>query len=90
MEVDAGYPRPIGKDWLVCTDMQSDSPVAEANATDTRLHSQHPADHAENGFEVCSCTSDSASPPGARRPLLSLSLAATLWTLCLARSSAPL
>ena len=90
MEVEAGYPRPIGKDWLVCTDMQSDSPAGETNATDTRLHSRHPADHAENGFEVCSCTSDSASPLGARP---SLSSATCLWwaaTLCLALSSAPL
>lgn len=67
MEVEAGYPRSIGKDWLVCTEMQSDSPATEANNTaNTRLHGQHHADHAENGYEVCSCTSNSASPLGAQ------------------------
>ncbi|KAJ7988456.1 hypothetical protein DPEC_G00323730 [Dallia pectoralis] len=66
MEVDAGYPRPIGKDWLLCSEMQSDSPATDANHTgDTRLHGRHHADHAKDG-EVCSCTSDSASPLGAR------------------------
>ncbi|KAG7480640.1 hypothetical protein MATL_G00058430 [Megalops atlanticus] len=48
MEVEAGYPRPIGKDWLLCTDMQSDSPALEANGTETRSHGQRHASHAEN------------------------------------------
>ena len=50
MEVEAGYPRPIGKDWLVCTDMQSDSPAGETNPPDTRPPSRHPAAPAEHGY----------------------------------------
>lgn len=89
MEVEAGYPRPIGKDWLVCTEMQSDSPEMQNNSN-TRLHGQHQADHAENGYEVCSCTSDSASPLGTRLTLSPAWVLAPLWTLTLALSSAPL
>lgn len=89
MEVEAGYPRPIGKDWLVCTEMQSDSPEMQNNSN-TRLHGQHHADHAENGYEVCSCTSDSASPLGTRLTLSRAWVLAPLWTLALALSSAPL
>ncbi|RXN32393.1 matrix metallo ase-17-like protein [Labeo rohita] len=55
MEVEAGYPRPIGKDWLVCTEMQSDSPEMQNNSN-TRLHGQHHADHAENGYEDAKCS----------------------------------
>ncbi|KAJ8379906.1 hypothetical protein SKAU_G00006840 [Synaphobranchus kaupii] len=53
-----GYPRPIGQDWLLCADMQSDSPALEANGTETRSHSQRHASHVENNYVVCSCTSD--------------------------------
>ncbi|CAB1425405.1 unnamed protein product [Pleuronectes platessa] len=68
MEVEAGYPRLIAKDWLLCTEMQSDSPDAEPKSTETRVNVHRQPDHAENGYEVCSCTSDSASPLG-RPPL---------------------
>ncbi|XP_016085061.1 matrix metalloproteinase-17-like [Sinocyclocheilus grahami] len=89
MEVEAGYPRPIGKDWLMCTEMQSDSPEMQNNSN-TRLHGQHHADHAENGYEVCSCTSDSASPLGMRLTFSPAWVLAPLWTLTLVLSSAPL
>ncbi|KAK1788415.1 hypothetical protein P4O66_016847 [Electrophorus voltai] len=81
MEVEAGYPRPIGKDWLVCTDMQSDSPEMRNNSTGTRLPGQHHASHAENGFEVCSCSSDSGSPATPRLQLSAAWMLAPLWTL---------
>ncbi|XP_062410409.1 matrix metalloproteinase-17 [Sardina pilchardus] len=89
MEVEAGYPRSIAKDWLVCTEMQSDSPATESNRSDTRLRGPHHADHAENGFEVCSCTSDHAAPGGAQLSLSPLWLLAPLWTLWTALSAAP-
>ncbi|KAI4816340.1 hypothetical protein KUCAC02_008667 [Chaenocephalus aceratus] len=82
MEAEAGYPRSIAKDWLLCTEMQADSPD-----TETRLNVQHQPDHAENGFEVCSCTSDSASPLGARPSPFPLWLLPPLWTLSLALRS---
>ncbi|XP_010769335.1 matrix metalloproteinase-17 [Notothenia coriiceps] len=82
MEAEAGYPRSIAKDWLLCTEMQADSPD-----TETRLNVQHQPDHAENGFEVCSCTSDSASPLGTRPSPSPLWLLPPLWTLSLALRS---
>ncbi|XP_015221451.1 matrix metalloproteinase-17 isoform X1 [Lepisosteus oculatus] len=63
MEVEVGYPRSIGKDWLACREMQSDSPAADGNGTETRSQGQHHVSHAENGYEVCSCTS-AATPRG--------------------------
>lgn len=77
MEVESGYPRPIAQDWLLCADMQSDSPDGEAEST-----ASGGGDHAESGYEVCSCTSDGASdlPPTAW-------LLAPLWTLRLAIQS---
>ncbi|KAK5878743.1 hypothetical protein CesoFtcFv8_024124 [Champsocephalus esox] len=82
MEAEAGYPRSIAKDWLLCTEMQADSPD-----TETRLNVQHQPDHAENGFEVCSCTSDSASPLGVHPSPSPLWLLPSLWTLSLALRS---
>ncbi|XP_061783204.1 matrix metalloproteinase-17-like [Nerophis lumbriciformis] len=91
MEVEAGYPRLIAKDWLLCTEMQSDSPGTEPKSTETRVNVHHRPDHAENGYEVCSCTSDTASPLGARPSLSSpLWLLPPLWTLSLALRSQPL
>ncbi|XP_027031972.2 matrix metalloproteinase-17 [Tachysurus fulvidraco] len=69
MEVEAGYPRPIGTDWLVCKDMQSDTPEMRNNETGSQLTGKHHTDHAENGYEVCSCTSDSGSSAGPRLQL---------------------
>ncbi|KAG7264797.1 hypothetical protein CRUP_038339 [Coryphaenoides rupestris] len=61
-----GFPRLIAKDWLLCTEMQADAPDAEAKA---RGRGQRLHDHAENGYEVCSCTSDTASPLAPRSSL---------------------
>uniref|UniRef100_A0A3Q2YM70 Matrix metallopeptidase 17 n=1 Tax=Hippocampus comes TaxID=109280 RepID=A0A3Q2YM70_HIPCM len=84
MEVEADYPRLIAKDWLLCTDMQSDSPGAEAKSTESRVNVHPRPDHAENGYEVCSCTSDGASSFGARPSPSPLWLLPPLWTLSLA------
>ncbi|XP_061590333.1 matrix metalloproteinase-17-like isoform X2 [Cololabis saira] len=83
MEVEAGYPRLTAKDWLFCTEMQSDSPGAETKSTETRVNVHPHPDHAENGYEVCSCTSDGASPLGTLPFPSSIRLLPTLWTLLL-------
>ncbi|CAL8281080.1 matrix metalloproteinase-17 [Gadus morhua] len=92
MEVEAGFPRLIAKDWLLCTEMQSDSPNADGKgAADGGGGVRQLPDHAENGYEVCSCTSDMASPPGVRSsPSLTLWLLPPLWTLLLALGAPPL
>uniref|UniRef100_A0AAV2IZ40 Uncharacterized protein n=1 Tax=Knipowitschia caucasica TaxID=637954 RepID=A0AAV2IZ40_KNICA len=82
MEAEAGFPRLIAKDWLLCTEMQSDSPEPEPKSPESRGNVHGHPDHAENGYEVCSCTSDSASPLRLHTqasPLWLLGLA--LWTL---------
>ena len=89
MEVEVGFPRLIAKDWLLCTEMQSDSPNADGKGAED--DGRHLPDHAENGYEVCSCTSDTASPPGVRcSPSTPLWLLPPLWTLLLALDSTPL
>lgn len=87
MEAEAEYPRLIAKDWLLCTEMQSDSPDTEPKSTETRGNVHHRPDHAENGYEVCSCTSDTASPLGARPSPSPMWLLPPLWTLSLALRS---
>lgn len=84
MEVEAGYPRLIATDWLLCTEMQSDSPDTQPKSTETRVNVQNHPDHAENGYEVCSCTSDTASPLGVRPSPSLVWLLPPLWTLSLA------
>ncbi|PWA26563.1 hypothetical protein CCH79_00000757 [Gambusia affinis] len=83
MEAEAGYPRLIAKDWLLCTEMQSDSPDTEAKSTETRVNVHRHPDHAENGYEVCSCTSDTASPLGVHLPPSPVWLLLPFWTLLL-------
>uniref|UniRef100_A0A3Q3FC87 Uncharacterized protein n=1 Tax=Labrus bergylta TaxID=56723 RepID=A0A3Q3FC87_9LABR len=83
MEVEAGFPRLIAKDWLLCTEMQSDSPDTEPKSTETRGNAHQHPDHAENGYEVCSCTSDTASPLGARPSPLPVAAATSLDALLL-------
>lgn len=80
MEAEPGFPRLTSKDWLLCSQMQSDPNDSDAAATtgDTR----HQPDHAHDGYEVCSCTSDSAPPPG-RGPPAVMWLLVSLWTLWL-------
>uniref|UniRef100_A0A3Q2PB71 Matrix metallopeptidase 17 n=1 Tax=Fundulus heteroclitus TaxID=8078 RepID=A0A3Q2PB71_FUNHE len=81
MEAEAGYPRLIAKDWLLCTEMQSDSPDTEAKSTETRVNVHRHPDHAENGYEVCSCTSDTASPLAVSLSPSPVWLLPPLWTL---------
>lgn len=84
LEAQPGYPQSVARDWLVCSDMQSDSPAA-AGSSRTGARSkpgQHDHSRSENGYEVCSCTSGS---PGLRLPAR-LALA-SVWTAlaCAAR-----
>ncbi|KAK7896234.1 hypothetical protein WMY93_021559 [Mugilogobius chulae] len=85
MEAEAAFPRLIAKDWLLCTEMQADSPDSpEPKSPESRGH----PDHAQNGYEVCSCTSDGASPVGRRAQATPLCLLLLLlWTLCRALAS---
>ncbi|KAJ3605671.1 hypothetical protein NHX12_027716 [Muraenolepis orangiensis] len=85
MGVEPGFPRLTAKDWLLCTEMQSDSPDGEGGKG-AEDDAQHLPDHAENGYEVCSCTSGGAS----RLPPTPLWLRPPLWTLLLVLSSPPL
>lgn len=86
LEVQPGYPQSIARDWLVCSDMQSDSPEA-AGSSRTGARSkpgQHDESRSENGYEVCSCTS--ASPSLRACPVLRLSasvMLVSLWTAAL-------
>ncbi|XP_053557841.1 matrix metalloproteinase-17 [Bombina bombina] len=58
MEVEQGYPQSTARDWLVCSDMQSDGPGSESSRTGARSrHGQQDESRSENGYEVCSCTS---------------------------------
>ncbi|XP_064378118.1 matrix metalloproteinase-17 isoform X3 [Dromaius novaehollandiae] len=86
MEAEAGYPQSIARDWLVCSDMQSDSPEA-AGSSRTGARSkpgQHDESRSENGYEVCSCTSSSSSPQACPALRLSASLVLTsVWTAAL-------
>ncbi|XP_051489746.1 matrix metalloproteinase-17 isoform X2 [Apus apus] len=86
LEAQPGYPQSIARDWLVCSDMQSDSPEA-AGSSRTGARSkpgQHDESRSENGYEVCSCTS--AAPPLRACPELRLPaslLLPGLWTAAL-------
>lgn len=88
LEAQPGYPQSIARDWLVCSDMQSDSPEA-AGSSRTGARSkpgQHHESRSENGYEVCSCTS--ASPSLRACPVLRLSASLVLtsvWTAMLMR-----
>ena len=89
MEVEAGFPQLIAKDWLLCTEMQSDSPNTDSKNAEGG--GQHLPDHAENGYEVCSCTSNAPSQLGVCFSLsLSLWLLPPLWTLLFALGSTSL
>ncbi|KAK5620855.1 hypothetical protein CRENBAI_017814 [Crenichthys baileyi] len=83
MEAEKGYPRLIAKDWLLCTEMQSDSPDTDAKSKNTRVNVHRHPDHAENGYEVCSCTSDTASPLGVWPTMSTLWLLPPMWTVLL-------
>ncbi|KAI6076295.1 Matrix metalloproteinase-17 [Aix galericulata] len=86
LEAEAGYPQSIARDWLVCSDMQADSPEA-AGSSRTGARSkpgQHDESRSENGYEVCSCTSSSESLRACPVLRLSASLVlASVWTAAL-------
>lgn len=61
--------------------MQSDSPdPKDPDAAATTGATQRQPDRAHDGYEVCSCTSDSAPPPVRGRPAVTW-LLVSLWTL---------
>nr|XP_014344610.1 PREDICTED: matrix metalloproteinase-17 [Latimeria chalumnae] len=62
MEAEAGYPQSIGRDWLVCSEMQSDAPDSDSSRTGARSRQgHHDESRSESGYEVCSCTSSAGS-----------------------------
>ncbi|KAM9328875.1 matrix metalloproteinase-17 [Gastrophryne carolinensis] len=60
MEAEQNYPQSTARDWLVCSDMQSDGPNAESSRTGAQ--SRQNDRRSENAYEVCSCTSSAESP----------------------------
>ncbi|CAI5797297.1 Hypothetical predicted protein [Podarcis lilfordi] len=82
LEAEPGYPQSIARDWLVCSDMQADSPEpAESSRTGGRSRQGH-HDESRSESEVCSCTSSSPGWPSSGSALrLCVGLAlASLWT----------
>ncbi|XP_044146033.1 matrix metalloproteinase-17 [Bufo gargarizans] len=62
MEAEQGYPQSIARDWLICSDMQSDGPSSETIRTGAHSsQGQQDENRSENGYEVCSCTSSAES-----------------------------
>ncbi|KAM4810392.1 matrix metalloproteinase-17 isoform 2-T2 [Rhinophrynus dorsalis] len=62
MVTEQGYPQPIARDWLVCSDMLADGPDSESSRTGARSRQgQQDESRSENGYEVCSCTSSAES-----------------------------
>ncbi|KAG9487575.1 hypothetical protein GDO78_007421 [Eleutherodactylus coqui] len=62
MEAEQGYPQSTARDWLVCSDMQSDGPNSESSRTGAHSsQGQQDENRSENGYEVCSCTSSAES-----------------------------
>ncbi|XP_075073397.1 matrix metalloproteinase-17 isoform X2 [Mixophyes fleayi] len=60
MEVEQNYPQSTARDWLVCSDIQFDVPNSESSRTGAHSsQGQQDESRAENGYEVCSCTSSS-------------------------------
>ncbi|XP_072271819.1 matrix metalloproteinase-17 [Pyxicephalus adspersus] len=58
METEQDFPQKTARDWLVCSDMQSDGPSAESSRTGAHSRQgQHDESRSENAYEVCSCTS---------------------------------
>lgn len=58
MEAEQDYPQITARDWLVCSDMQSDGPSAESSRTGAHSRQgQRDESRSSNAFEVCSCTS---------------------------------
>uniref|UniRef100_A0A452T6N4 Matrix metalloproteinase-17 n=1 Tax=Ursus maritimus TaxID=29073 RepID=A0A452T6N4_URSMA len=83
LEAAPGYPQSTARDWLVCRDPQADPEGAGGEAGAPARPGQHGRSRAEDGFEVCSCTSPASPPPRASGALLAASLLlplGALWT----------
>ncbi|XP_073864533.1 matrix metalloproteinase-17 isoform X4 [Macaca fascicularis] len=68
LEAAPGYPQSTARDWLVCGDPQADGSAAAGidGAEGPRAPpGQHDQSRSEDGYEVCSCTSQASSLPGA-------------------------
>lgn len=84
LEAAPGYPQSTARDWLVCREPQADPEGAGGEAGAHARPGQHGRSRAEDGFEVCSCTSPASPPPGASGALLAASLLlppGALWTV---------
>lgn len=86
LEVAPGYPQSTARDWLVCRDLPADSESLDGEAGTHARPGQHEQSRAEDGYEVCSCTSLAAPSPRAPSPPMAtlLPLLSFLWTVALA------
>ncbi|XP_036159279.1 matrix metalloproteinase-17 [Myotis myotis] len=76
LAVAPGYPQSTARDWLVCRDPQADPEGggAEGEAGAHAPPGQHDRSHAEDGYQVCACSSLAARPPGPAGSLLATAL----------------
>ncbi|KAM4710377.1 matrix metalloproteinase-17 isoform 2-T2 [Discoglossus pictus] len=75
MEAEQGYPQSTARDWLVCSDMQSDGPSSENGGIGARSRQgQQDKSRSENAYEVCSCSSSAESLHAS----ISINLSATM------------
>lgn len=73
LEAAPGYPQSTARDWLVCGDSQADGSAAagiDGVEGPRAPPGQHDQSRSEDGYEVCSCTSQASSLPGAPGPLV--------------------
>ncbi|XP_003792956.1 matrix metalloproteinase-17 [Otolemur garnettii] len=68
LEAAPGYPQSTARDWLVCGDQQVDGSDTAGTTGADGAHAppgQHDQSRSEDGYEVCSCTSQASFLPGA-------------------------
>uniref|UniRef100_A0A8C9I9V9 Uncharacterized protein n=2 Tax=Piliocolobus tephrosceles TaxID=591936 RepID=A0A8C9I9V9_9PRIM len=73
LEAAPGYPQSTARDWLVCEDSQADGSAAtgvDGVEGPRAPPGQHDQSRSEDGYEVCSCTSQASSLPGTPGPLV--------------------
>lgn len=68
--VAPGFPRPTAQDWLVCRDAQPGSEGADGAAGAHARPGQRGHSRAEDGYQVCSCSSLAPRPLRASGRLL--------------------
>lgn len=81
--VAPGFPRPTAQDWLVCRDTQPSSEGTDGAAGAHARPGQRGHSRAEDGYQVCSCSSLAPRPLGASGRLLAAVLLlppSVLWT----------